>query len=33
MEIFDNAGFSSTCGRTKAAVFEYDEIFISYTNI
>ena len=31
VKTFDNAGFSSTCGRTKTEVFEYNEI-IYYTN-
>ena len=26
VEIFENAGFSSTCGRTKTEVFEYDDV-------
>ena len=26
MEIFENAGFSFTCGRTKMEIFEYDDV-------
>ena len=26
MKIFENAGFSFTCGRTKTEVFEYDDV-------
>ena len=26
VKIFENAGFSSTCGRTKTTVLEYDDV-------
>ena len=30
MEIFENTGFSLTCGRTKKEIFEHDDV--SYTS-
>ena len=30
VKIFQNAGFSSTCGRTKTELFEYEMSYIIY---